>query len=242
MKKITACVVVLYLLSTLTACAGAALTSSPSPTSPAPTSTPGLTPDDFGNKVLLGEDDNYSVYMINPAGSVDTTQTGELIVYAKITSQVTKMDGTFSIAGSTVVYNDGKGQYVLLSIGTYTSRFGIVLSLSQAKQAVDKFCMSSGQNGDHLFWNDVIIINNCDTETNRPWGNGEAPSVVAINLKTGTQTMIAQSDQLHQFQVEQVDGNMLHFVETSVSSEADWQSQDKLQTAEKTFDLSTLNK
>ena len=149
------------------------------------------------------------------------------------------MNGLFTviIGGGTIVFDDGKGKYILLSIGTYSSRNGVVLSLDNQKQAVNDFCMSSGQYGNYLFWNDSIIINNCDTFKNRPWGMGEAPSVIAINLITGTETVIAKSDLTHQYAVKQIEGNTLHYIETYVENKADWQNQEKQKTDEKTYDL-----
>ncbi len=204
-----------------------------------PTSASKLSLDDFQNREFVGENDIYSIYLINRTGGTPAAPTGELLVLNKSTNQVIKMSGLFTviIEGGTIVFDDGKGKYVLLSIGTYTSRNAVVLSLDDQKQAVNDFCISSGQYGDHLFWNDDIIINNCDTFTNRPWGTGEAPSVVAVNLKTGTETVIAKSDLTHQYSVKQVEGNTLQYIETYVENEADWLNQDKQLTDEKTYDL-----
>jgi hypothetical protein len=112
-----------------------------------PTSTPKLSMDSFQNMIFVGENDIYSIYMINRSGGTDDAPSGELLVFNKGTTQVTKMNGSFTviIGGGTIVYNNGKGSYVLLSIGTYTSRNGVVLSLEDQKQAVNDFCMSSGQ-------------------------------------------------------------------------------------------------
>lgn len=207
-----------------------------------PTSTPKLSLDDFQNREFVGENDIYSIYLINRTGGTDAAPMGELLVFNKSTNQVIKISGLFTviIEGGTIVFDDGMGKYVLLSIGTYTSRNGVALSLDDQKQAVNDFCMSSGQYGDHLFWNDYIIINNCDTFKNRPWGMGEAPSVTAINLITGTETVIAKSDLTHQYSVKQIDGNTLLYVETSVENEADWQNQEKQKTDDKTYDLTLI--
>jgi len=207
-----------------------------------PTSAPKLSLDDFQNREFVGENDIYSIYLINRTGGTEAAPTGELLVFNKNTNQVIKMSGSFTviIEGGTIVFDDGMGKYVLLSIGTYTSRNAVVLSLDDQKQAVNDFCMSSGQYGDHLFWSDYIIINNCDTFTNRPWGAGEAPSVTAINLKTGTETVIAKSDLTHQYSVKQIEGNTLRYIETYVENGADWQNQDKQKTDDKTYDLTLL--
>jgi hypothetical protein len=202
---------------------------------PAVSQVPNLNLDDFLNKELVGENDHYSIYLINSTSS-DNGKTGEIIVYDKNTKLAVKMNGSFTVFGKTLVYDNGKGEYILLSVGTYTSRSAIVLSLGEQKQAVNTFCMS----GQHLFWNDYIIINNCDSLQNRPWGAGEAPSVTAINLKTGTETIIAKSDLTHQYSIKQIESNTLHYIETYVENEADWQNQDKQKTGEKTSDLTLL--
>ena len=207
-----------------------------------PTSAPKLSLDDFQNREFVGENDIYSIYLINRTGGTEAAPTGELLVFNKNTNQVIKMSGSFNviIEGGTIVFDDGMGKYVLLSIGTYTSRNAVALSLDDQKQAVNDFCMSSGQYGDHLFWSDYIIISNCDTFTNRPWGAGEAPSVTAINLKTGTETVIAKSDLTHQYSVNQIEGNTLRYIETYVENGADWQNQDKQKTDDKNYDLTLL--
>jgi hypothetical protein len=234
--------------ATLTAISSEARTPEATPAQAAsavlstPTAAPKLSLDDFQNKEFVGENDTYSIYLINRSGGTEAAPTGELLVLNKSTNQVIKMNGSFTVivGGGTIVYDDGQGKYVLLSIGTYTSRDGVVLALADQKQAANGFCMTTEQYGEHLFWNDYIMINNCDTFTNRPWGNGEAPSLMAISLKTGTQTVIAKSDLTHQYSVKQVDGNTLRYVETSVENEADWQNQDKQITTERTYDLTLL--
>jgi hypothetical protein len=207
-----------------------------------PTSAPKLSLDDFQNREFVGENDIYSIYLINRNDGTDAAPTGELLVLNKGTNQVTKMNGSFTVivGGGTIVFDDGKGKYVLLSIGTYSSRNGVVLSLDDQKQAVNDFCITTEQYGDHLFWNDYIFINNCDTFKNRPWGMGEAPSVTAINLITGTETVIAKSDLTHQYSVKQIEGNTLQYIETYVENEADWQNQDKQKTDDKAYDLTLL--
>jgi len=223
----------------------ATLTSISSETTPAetlPESAPKASLDDFQNRELVGENDAYSIYLINRSGGSDPTATGELLVYNKSTDQVIKMNGSFSVVlgGGTLVFDDGKGEYVLLSIGTYSTRNGIVISLVDQKQAVSDFCLSSGQYGAHIFWEDYIFINNCDTFNNRPWGRGEASSIIAINLNTGIETVIAKSDLTHQYSVRMIEGNTLRFNETFVENESDWQLQDKQRTDEKSYDLTLL--
>jgi len=81
---------------------------------------PKIALEDFQNREFVGEDITYSVYQVNRSGGVDAAPTGELLVYNKRTNQVIKMNGLFTviIGGGTIVYDDGKGEYILLSIGT----------------------------------------------------------------------------------------------------------------------------
>jgi hypothetical protein len=235
--------------ATLTANSSESRTIEATPIQDPPNSPPAQTPaqqlslDEFQNKEFVAENDSYSIYLINRKGGTDAAPTGELLVLNKSMNQATKMDGLFTVIleGGTIVYDDGSGKYVLLSIGTYTSRKAVVLSIDEHKQAVKDFCTSAGQYADHLFWKDHIIINNCDRFTNRPWGAGEAPSVIAINLKTGAMMVIAKSDLTHQFQVERIEGSNLRYLETYVENEADWINPDKQKTEERSYDLVTLS-
>ena len=260
MKKVTLLFFAIILLSFLAACGGTstpeplrdedriatsvAATLSVLPTStsePASVPTASQTPisnlDDFPNRVLLGENDNYAIYLINSSSGDAAEKTGEIIVYDKGKDLVYQIIGSFTFFATTIVSNDGKGEYVFLSDGSYTSRGATVISLNDKKQAVNKFCTK----GQHFFWNDYLIFNNCDILQNRPWGVGEAPSVIAINLKTGTETVIAKSDLTHQYAVKQIEGDTLKYTETYVENETDWQNQDKHNTNERIYDLTLLS-
>ena len=221
-----------------------ASTLSASPTStPVPTETiltKSLNLEDFANKELVGEDESYSVYLINSTGGDAAEKTGEIVIYDKSQEVVYPIIGTFILFGTTIVSNDGKGEYILLSTGTYTSRTATVLSLIDKKQAVNNFCISSGEFGDHLFWNGYVIYNNCDTFDNRPWGAGEAPSITAINLKTGAVTDIAKSDLTHHFQRKAIANNTLEHLEISVENEEDWQNPDNQNTTTNSYNLLSL--
>ena len=123
--------------------------------------TQSLKLENYSNKELIGENDRYSVFFINSPGEDSSGKTGEIIVYDKSNEFVSEMIGTFTFYGTTIVSNDDKRGYILLSPGTYTSRKAIVLSLNDKKQAVNIFCTSAGEFGDHLFWNDYVVFNNC---------------------------------------------------------------------------------
>ena len=151
--------------------------------------------EDFTNRVLIGEDNGYSVYLINSSSGDAAEKTGEIIVCDKSKNLVYKIMGSFTFFATTIVSHDPKGEYIFLSDGSYTSRGATVISLNDKRQAVNKFCTTAaGKFGDHFFWNNYLIFNNCDIVKNRPWGVGEAPSVTVINLRTGTETVIAKSD------------------------------------------------
>jgi len=207
-----------------------------------PTSIPTAVPttnfklEDFANKELLGENDNYSVYLINPKVGDTPEKTGELIVYNKQNKTVIKVTGTFSIFGATIVIDDKKGEYVLLSTGTSMSRGIIPLSLSKKVLAGKEFCATS----DFLFYKDYVIYGNCDTFQNRPWEAGQAASLIALNLKTGQEKTIVKSDLTHQYGPTKISGDTLYYLETFVTKEEDWQNPDNQKTVSKTYSLMSL--
>jgi hypothetical protein len=246
MRKFVVWVSIMLFFCAVAACsanAPATMASVPPTVPDTPSSIPALSPDDFPDREFVGENDDFSVYLVNRAGGTDDAPTGEIIVCNKHTNRLIKMNGVFTVilGGGTIVSDDGKGNYVLLSVGTYTSRTAVILSLKDQKQAVKDFCTSSGQYGDHVFWDDHVIFNACDTFPNRPWGNGEAPSIAAINLETGAETVIAKSDLTHQYQIKIIEGNDLRYLETYVEDGEGWQTPEKQKTEEKIYDLSSLN-
>ncbi|MBU1886005.1 hypothetical protein KKE34_05390 [Patescibacteria group bacterium] len=203
-----------------------------------PTTTPttNVKLEDFINKELLGENNNYSVYLINQKG--DTPEKiGEIIVYDKKNQAVIKITGTVSIFGATIVIDDNKGEYVLLSTGTNVSRTIIPLSLVKENLVATNFCATSL---DFLFYKDYVIYGNCDTFQNRPWAAGEAASLIALNLKTGQDKKILKSDLTHQYGLTKIAEDTLHYLETFVINEEDWQNPDNQKTVQKTYSLLSL--
>lgn len=218
------------------------ISQTPATISQQPTSIPTTIPttnlklENFTNKELLGENDNYSVYLVNPKGRDTPEKTGELVIYDKKNKTVIKMTGTFSIFGATIVIDDNKGEYVLLSTGTSMSRGIIPLSLVKKALAVKEFCATS----DFLFYKDYVIYGNCDTFQNRPWEAGQAASLIALNLKTGQEKTIVKSDLTHQYGPTKTVGDTLHYLETFVTKETDWQNPDSQKTISKTYSLLSL--
>jgi len=211
-------------------------TNIPTTNIPTTTSASNLKLEDFTNKELLGENNNYSVYLINPKSGDTPERIGELIVYDKKNKTVIKITGTFSIFGATIVIDDKKGEYVLLSTGTSMSRGIIPLSLSKKTLAVKEFCATS----DFLFYKDYVIYGNCDTFQNRPWEAGQAASLIALNLKTSQENIILKSDLTHQYGSTKISGDTLYYLETSVTKEEDWQNPDNQKTVTKTYNLLSL--
>lgn len=192
--------------------------------------------EDFPSKELLGENDNYSVFLINPKGGDTSERTGELIVYDNKNRVITKITGTFSIFGATIVVDDKKGEYVLLSTGTSVSRGIIPLSLTKKALAGKEFCSIS----DFLFYKDYVIYGNCDTFQNRPWEAGQAASLIALNLISGQEKIIVKSDLMHQYGPTKISGDTLYYLETYVTKEEDWQNPDNQKTLSKTYSLLSL--
>lgn len=211
------------------------VTSQPSEI-PVATQVSNLKLEDFPNKELLGENDNYSVYLINPKSGDTPEKTGELIVYDKKNKIVIKITGTFSIFGATIVIDDKKGEYVLLSTGTSMSRGIIPLSLTKKAIAGKEFCSTS----DFLFYKDYVIYGNCDTFQNRPWEAGQAASLIALNLINGQEKTIVKSDLTHQYGPTKISSDTLYYLETYVTKEEDWQNPDNQKTITKTHNLLSL--
>lgn len=188
------------------------------------------------NKEMLAENQTYIVYLINVDKPGDIERNGEIVVVNKDAGTTTKIEGTFSIFGSTALENDTNGKYLLLSNGTYSSRDTIIISLTENKQAVNNFCVSSGG----LFWNDSYIYANCDFFENRPWGVGEAPSIVMVNLISGRSSTLLKSDELRHFAIDKIENDMLYYTETYVEDGNDWQTQGLEKTQSNTLDLSIM--
>ena len=205
-----------------------------------PTISPAIvevTLDDFPNKELLGENKNYSVYLINKVAGAMPETTGELIVFNKQTSVVTQMIGIYPIFGSTVVIGGNNDDYLLLSTGTGPNRTIHVLSLVTKTSPVEEFCSLGNI---FLFYQDYLTYANCDSFDNRPWGAGEASSLVAVNLKTKALKTLLKSDLLRQYGLVKISGNILTYLQTSVIKEADWSDPAKQLTETKTLDLTKL--
>lgn len=209
-------------------------------TQPVITEPVSLSLDDFPNRELLGEDDRFLVFLKEKGADDSMEKSGEIFVLQKSNNRLIEVDGSFSLMGSVQVYSDESAAYLLLSPGTYTLRQAIVINLSERRQVVDEFCLSAGENGNHLFWKDYLIYNTCDRFDNRPWGAGEAPGISAINLKTGVVTEIAKSDLTHQYNVQSVSADTLQYIETSVPAEGDWQNLANHKTNTLTYDLIAL--
>jgi dihydroxyacetone kinase DhaKLM complex PTS-EIIA-like component DhaM len=124
-----------------------------------PTTT-NLKLEDFTNREFVGEDDNYSVYLINSNIDNENVKTGEIFVYIKSSYQIIQINGSFTvIMEGTIVYDDGIGEYIFLSIGSSPVRRAIVISLKDKKQAIQELCITSGYTEGLIFWKKNIVIN-----------------------------------------------------------------------------------
>jgi dihydroxyacetone kinase DhaKLM complex PTS-EIIA-like component DhaM len=113
---------------------------------------------DFTNKEFVGEDDNYSIYLVNSNNDNENVKTGEIIVYIKSSNQIIKINGSFTvIMKGTIVYDDGTGEYIFLSIGSSPVRRAIVISLKDKKQAIQELCITSGYTEGLIFWKKNIV-------------------------------------------------------------------------------------
>jgi hypothetical protein len=186
----------------------------------------------YSTKELLGENINYSVYLLDVAED-HPGRKGRITVYDKNKKVAINISGLFNIFGATIVTNDGEEKYIALSNGTYTSRDIVVLSLLDKKQVINNFCST----GNMIFWKDYIIYGNCDTSENRPWGDGEAPSIEMANLLTGKTEVLFKSSLLQAFSLDKVEENILFYTESFVDQTGDWNIPDAQKSEAKTFKL-----
>lgn len=192
----------------------------------------------LSNKELLDEDGIFAVYLINPREQ-GIEKVGKIIVVNKEKKEEIQIEGEFSIFGSASIYSDSKREYLAISYGTYVMRETVLISLVEKKQKGDKFCITS----DAYFWGNFLIYGNCDTQKNRPWGGGEAPSVVALNLSTGERKTLFQSGPRVHYWIQKIEDNTLYVLEESVKNEKDWMSEaveDLIKRETKTYNLSEL--
>lgn len=169
---------------------------------------------------LVAENDSYQVYLVNQK-DLQASQT--LTVYDKNSKKKLPTNILYTKSGTPVLFNDTNGRYVLLSTGVYTTgainpRVAMVISLADSARTVNDFCHA----GNPFFWNDYVIYDGCDRYTNRPWGNGEAPSILARNLKTDKEQTLFQSTSTSQYRVVRVNATTLEGEEYYVGGELDW--------------------
>ena len=209
-------------------------TLTPTQTPPTPTISQ---LDQTQNKVLLGQNDNYAAYLINPTTTDNNVRSGEIYILNRKDNSVIKITGTVNITGSTIVSDSGDGRYLSLSNGTAnSSRTDIIIFLIDKTPVNKEFCMI----GQPILWNDYVIYNNCDYFTNRPWDGGTAPSIIATNLKTGTSRTLLKSDLSKHFGIKSVLNKTLSYYQTYLTSGSNWTKTNLQKTITKTFDLSIL--
>jgi len=192
--------------------------------------------EDYQDRQLLAENDNYSAYLVNVVTQETTERSGDLVIYDKQEEKAFKAKGQFSFFGDTQLTTDASGNYLYLSSGTDVSSGITLISLAEKNRVALRFC-SYGQIS---FWNDYLVHQNCDTFSNRPWGAGEAPSIEAINLKTGQKKILFQADLLSHYRITEIKDNTLTYEKVFVDKEADWQNTELQKTESATFDMQTL--
>jgi hypothetical protein len=191
---------------------------------------------DFPDKQQLGENDTFIVYLVNEEKDPQPHVTGEIIVYNKNTKKIIEINGSFSLLGRIKIINNPKKKYLLLSTGFNPNRIIVPINLQEKQRAVENFCSIST----FLFWEDYLIYGNCNSFANRPWGEGQASSLVAKNLKTGKETIIAQADQTNQYGHKKIENNTLYYQQTFVYNPQDWENKNLWQKTVKTFNLENL--
>lgn len=202
--------------------------------------TPAVTLNDFPDKEMIAENSHYSVYLQHAADPDAMEKQGPILILNKNDGSVLPVNADFYFAGSIIVEDDGQGNYLLMSSGTYTTRKVAVVSFPDRSEMLTDLCTGSGESVSYLFWHDFLIYHNCDVFPNRPWGAGEAPGIDVVNIQTGELTHIAVSDLTRQFVLVGLTGDTLAYREVSVDQEADWQNPDSRRISDQTFDLNDL--
>ncbi len=203
-------------------------TNSPTPTFVEPTITNRVL-DNTPDKNYLGSSAKYAVYLVNSK---------ELNIISKTNDNLTKIKGIFAISGEAIITDDGYDRYVSISTGTDPKRNAIIISLATKSQIGKDICMV----GQPMFWFDQLIYNNCDHYANRPWGEGLAPSIVAMNLKTlAVKTLLKSTSTVH-YGIKSVTEKELTYYQTFLSSGVDWSKNNLIKTITKTYSLGVLKK
>src|SRR3989344_4260855 len=103
---------------------------------------PTPTPSPSANKVIIGQNENYAVYLIDPTTSDSITQSDQVEVIDKTDDTSIKISGLIKISDSAVISDNGNGQYLAISTGTTdSSRTAIIISLIDKTLINKEFCM-----------------------------------------------------------------------------------------------------
>jgi len=98
-----------------------------------------------------------------------------------------------------IVINDEKGEYIVLSVGTYTSRGAVVISLVTKNQVVEDFCYTPTLK----FWKNFIIYADCYAPEESHSG------IAAVDLKTEEVQTIFEASLLKRYYIEEIKDSTL---------------------------------
>lgn len=213
---------------------------------PKPTTSPNLTIPDpiitntelsgLANKTFLGQNDIYSVYIVNSNSKLSPEKGGQLVVLDKKEDKLIKLSGYYAISSPVTVLDNGIGNFLSISHGKDFNKKNVVISLSSKRQVFNTFCSI----GNPTFWNSFLLYGNCATFNNRPWVGKYAPSLVALNLKARTFNTFRKSDVTKHFSLKEIVDSTLTYYQTALSTGTDWSKRELIKTTTEHFDLSTL--
>jgi hypothetical protein len=191
-------------------------------------------PDDYSDKIELGQNGNYIVWLINPeVGGAE--KKGQFLIELKNSSTANngvKIDEEVSIFGTSGISGDFDNKYIIVSSGTSPASGAYAINVDRA-DIINEFGISSKI----YYYDNSIYYNNCDEEINRGIAGPSAPSVETLNMLNGNIQVMYQSDELKHYGVTGLSGNSLEIRKTYVESGDDWRDQSKIQTEDFVHEL-----
>ncbi len=184
-----------------------------------------LNPSNYKEKEKLTKNDDYTVWLIDVDGEEDFLRTGKFLVE---NNKMDEEENAVLIQGEVEVFGTAnirnifeEGRYLLITAGTYTSQDGYALDLKKG-EIIDEICLDTGK---QFYHKGFIYYTNCDIQSNRPYGSGEAPSVVELNVNTHKSKILYQSDDLQDFEITKIENDTLYVKRTYVKLENDWDNE-----------------
>jgi hypothetical protein len=161
---------------------------------------------------------------------------------------VDEEQGITSISSREYTFNSGNGNappniiyypeyyFVVVETGTYNAKSSRLFNTRNAELLLPNFISY----GNYFFWQDFVIHSIADQFDNRPWGEGEAYGIEAININTGRTYSILRADRYNQFSIKKIEDSDLIYLRTAVGRDIDWDDFSKYIKSYEVYDLERL--